>query len=245
MGAWGKGFLENDTALDLVAHWDQFMMPYIASASWNGEEVWDFFKRIYFRHGINHQDSSTNTEILAIGALYQKHKLLLPSELKTTLGQAANAELRKDALNEWDDPKERRRVLLALLTEIGETRNEISAQKPDNSAIERETKGLLSFTEHFDRWAKVVSPPHNDDDFERLYPAFFDSIEKVLMSGIRPGMVRTNAQEKLIQLRFMIMAFYVAWKVGKAPSDILELVRQAEATGGSFFLALDVGGSDA
>lgn len=245
MGAWGKGLLENDTALDVAADWDRFVTPYVTLASWNGEQVWDFFKRIYFRSGLNPHESDTNAEVLAVGALFQRHQLSIVPELKAALRDAASAELGKESLDEWDDPKDRKRVLMEFLKSIGETPKKAARSDAGDAVVAEAIADLLPFTAHFDRWAGVVSPPGSDDDFEKLYPAFFDSIEKMLTSGFSAGMFKTTQQERLVQLRFMLMTFYVAWKTGKSAGEIVALVRQAEATKGAFFMAIAIGGSGA
>jgi hypothetical protein len=244
MGAWGKGLLDNDTALDVAADWERFVQPRIADSAWGGEDTWQFFRRTYFRHGINPHDTETNAELLALGALHDRHGIAPARELRGLLGRAANAELRQHALDEWDDPKARKRTLLEFLAAIGEPAAKATRGEADTE-VAAEIARLKPFTDQLDRWAGVVSPPHDDDEFERLYPPFFDAIEKSLLAGLRPGAERTPAQARLVQLRFMLMAFHVAWKAELPPDGIRELVRQAQATEGHFFMALDIGGADA
>ncbi len=245
MGAWGEGLLDNDTALDVAADWDQFVTPLIKLANWDGAQIWKFMERCYFRQGINCQDSNDNLQLLAVGALYQKHDLALPPDLKALLERAVSIELTADFISEWRDKKARKKVLLAFLESIGGKRVKVSSIDSENLDIVAEIEALKPFTDHLDRWAKVVSPPHSDDDFERLYPPFLDAIERLLIQGIKPQMLKSDQEHELIKLRFMIMAFYVAWKAERSSEEIATIVRHAKATEGAFFMALDIGGSGA
>ena len=49
MGAWGEGLLDNDTALDVAADWDQFVTQLIKLANWDGAQIWKFMERCYQR----------------------------------------------------------------------------------------------------------------------------------------------------------------------------------------------------
>ncbi len=243
MGAWGNGLLENDTALDFVLNWEDYVVQNLTHASWDGSATWKFLIRIYFRLGLNPMDSHDNCELFAACALFQKHKLRIPDDMKAVLEKAISAELAPEALDEWDDGPGRKKVLNALLKRIGGKRVKVAQDQVNAMDLDVAIMELVPFTNQIGRWADVVSPPHSDDDFERLYPRFFDSIEKLLTLGVKPGMCKTEQELTLIKHRFMIMAFYVAWKADNSAEEIRNIVKQAQATDGNFFMALDIGGA--
>lgn len=239
MGAWGEDLLDNDDALDTVADWDEFVAPYIASAGWGTDRVWAFFRRIYFREGLPTDDSDFNRQLLAVGVLFQRHGLLpLPTELVSLLEEAVDTELAPDALAEWSAPRKRKKALIDFLASFGGQRKAIPKVGPSTLLSLPAADELRPFALRLPEWARVVSPPSSNADFERLYPALFNQIERVLTQGLKRSTMYVGADAELLKLRFMLLCFYAGWKAKLAPEQIDDLVAAAERTQGGFFLAL-------
>ncbi len=242
MGAWGAGILENDYALDFVAHWEKYIAPSIDSKAWDAEITWSFLRDLYFGNRFNLQDTAQNAEILALAVLFHRHSLELPEGLKQTAESAVNSELRAAALGEWEDSKARKRVLLELLSSIGGEQRTVSKAELGSPTIAAEIEKLLPFTRKFSRWAKTVTIPRDDDEFEKLYPAFFDQLDRLLIAGMPQPRAETDEEARLIKLRLMLIAFYAAWKARCSASEIVSIVKQAGATNGYIWINVEIFG---
>jgi len=122
MGAWGVGPLDNDTAGDLALFWDRYITRGRKQDPrfWTPGAITELFRFSYFRgfSGLSVEDPATAEELLAIGALFRKHRIKLPGELKRLVEAAANAELRPQRLREWKTATERRRAVEEFLRAI-------------------------------------------------------------------------------------------------------------------------------
>lgn len=238
MGAWSESLLDNDDAMDTVADWNDFVAPYIA-AGWGAEQVWSFFSKVYFRDGLPTDDSDFNRQLLAVGALFQRHGLLpLPAELVSLLEQAVNTELDPDALADWSAPRKRKKALTDFLVSFGGQRK--ASPKPSKSASPslQAADALRPFVSRLSEFAHVVSPPSANADFDRLYPELLNEIERVLTHGLKRSTIYIGPDAELLKLRFMLLCFYVGWKADFTPERIIDLVAAGERTQGGFFLAL-------
>lgn len=226
MGAWGIDILENDDAMDFVTFWDDYIERALQKDPefWTPERITDFFTFAYFKNSMDYDNPQTNAELLALGALFLRRGLPLPQKLKEILEQAINTALKQENIQEWDEPRKRRKALEGFLRAIGGKKIEVKNPKL------AEAEQLKNFCSRFKQWVRTVKGPYNDDDFGKLYPKFLDSLAACMRRGI--SQVSTKTDFNIQKYRLMLLAFYTGWKVDCSEEEIHTLIKKAEKTKG-------------
>ena len=233
MGTWGSDFLDSDDALDIKETWDDF----IQDSEWQSEKIEQFFERVYFNNGENHLNEEFNIKILAIAKLFIINKLDISQQFKQKIEFAVSEELRPDRISEWDSPKERRKILNELLKEIdGEKRKRKEYIKDAPKTLDDVAK-LKQFVKKSEKWITVVTTPTHDEEFESLYPGkFFKEIANLLRKDI-PFVSdnRTDKEWELLELRVILLSFWVGWRINLPKKSFSELVKTAKKSEGGFW----------
>ena len=228
MGAWSEDFLSNDDAMDFGLLWEDFIVPILEKdpTHWTGDRIFSLLKKLYFRDSFNLEDTSSNSVLLGLAALYDRHALRVGDEMGSILAKVINLELRKNRLSEWDSPRRRKNALESLLTKIG-------GKKEVSEASSTELlRSYEEFEKQFARWIKVVKIPSDDEDFERLYPLWLDKVRSALNYELS---MDDRNYLRLRMHRLMHLAFYVGWKANMPDADILALIESAKSSKGEFF----------
>lgn len=237
MGTWGYDLLDNDAARDLEVVWD----TYVARGRetdperWTPEHVMEFFRHTYWRSpfrganalGVDLENGETATEVLALGALLQRDGLPLPEPFREVLATAANLELSKDRLREWDRPRRREKALVALLETIGAERE---AAAPSANPLREEVAKLREFSRHYPKWIAFVRHPRVDEEAERLWPSFIDRLGETVGKGTRT--TDSRLEDAAFQLRLMCLAFCAGWWLDLPDEETLALIEKAKRTRG-------------
>jgi hypothetical protein len=240
MGSWGTTFLENDIALDLVCHWDNFVLPCLNEKSWDDEKVWRFFKDIYFKNRFIPSNSDQNSELLALAVLFKNYGISISDDFRTILEISTNYELKNISLEEWSNPTSRKKELTQFLKEYELARRRLLKSELSNSEMSNEIKKLIPFMKKINQMIDTVTIPRSDKDFENLYPNLFNEIDKLLMSNIPTPIEYTEQEMKLIKLRFNLLAFYLGWK-SKCPSEeIINLIKMTDSTEGYIHFNVEI-----
>jgi hypothetical protein len=240
MGYWGEGLLANDDAGDLTVFWEDFILPLRRQDpdTWTPDHIADFFS--YFRpfrpaHGKPQADEAA--EVLALGALYRRHRMEIPPQLRLRLVEAANAELESDRLQEWAIPGKRRRVLIDFLRSIG---GEIHASKdadsvPSPGSLKEQIEQFERFIPHLARWIPVLKGPSPDDEFNAVCPPFLDRLAELLATPRDEPVLR---QQEITKYRLMMYAWFLGCVLRLPDEDIVELIERAERTDGQLPFAI-------
>ena len=227
MGAWSEDFLSNDDAMDFGLLWDDFIVPMLEKDPnhWTGDRVFSLLKKLYFRDSFSLEDKSSNSVLLCLAALFDRHALRVGDEMGSILAKVINVELRKNRLSEWDSPRRRKNALESLLTKIG-------GKKEVSEASSTELlRSYEEFEKQFARWIKVVKTSCADEEFERLYPQWLDKVRRALSNDL------SMDDRNYLQLRMhrlMHLAFYVGWMADIPDAEILALIKCAKSTKGEF-----------
>lgn len=234
MGNWGVGVLENDTAGDLEVFWNEYVSRGRKHdpAFWTPKAIAELFRFAYFRGWGSGpvEDVERAEALLALGALFMKHRLPLPRELKRAVVPAANSELQAERLADWGTPTARRRVLVALVRRIG---GRISARagkrRPDTTV--RQTKRFLR---ELPRWVEAVRSYRSADAYDEVEPQFVEQLKICLSQGIATGPRPMDLD--LVHARLICLAFFAGWMLELDPSAHLALVKVArDANRGAMF----------
>ncbi len=244
MKTWETIFFENDTALDLACHWDNFVLPCINGKVWSDEKTWIFFKEIYFKCRFIPSNNEQNSELLALAILFNKYGLTINDEFKLILERAVSFELKSVSLDEWNNPTSRENNLLQFLDKFDMKKRKLLKSEMSNPSISIEIKKLLPFVKKIQQMIDTVTIPRSDEDFEKFYPNFFNEIDKLLISNIPTPIEYTEQEMKLINLRVKLLAFYIGWKTRCSKDEILALINNADSTSGYIHFNLDVFGED-
>lgn len=237
MGTWGHGHLDNDAAGDLEVVWNDYVVRGRETDPefWTPERIVRFFRDTYFRapfrgddaYGIDLDNGETAVEVLALGALFQKHEIPIPEPFRDLLARAANAELRREKLKEWDSPRKRERVLVAFLESIGAERAPVAATSP----LREEVAKMREFSKHYPKWLDYVRTFQGHADAVRLWPEdFIDRLGEAVGKGTRTS--DEKLQDAAYQQRLMVLAFCAGWWLKLPDEEALALIDRAKATKG-------------
>jgi hypothetical protein len=231
MGTWGVGPLDNDTAGDLAVFWDRFITRGRKQDPrfWTPKAIADLFRFSYFRGftGLSANDPVTAEELLAIGALFHKHRIKLPSELKRLVEAAANAELRPQRLREWSTSTERRQAVEEFLRAIGgRRRRQRARQRP----VEPEIASITAFMSRLPHWIRVVKQEVKyEDAYDQAEPEFLTDLKDCFGRGT---LHRDPAvQRQAVRHRLMCLAYFTGWMLALDAAEILRLVKVAKGSG--------------
>lgn len=237
MGTWGHGHLDNDAAGDLEVVWNEYVVRGREAdpERWTPERIVGFFRTTYFRspfrgdnaYGIDLDGGETAVEVLALGALFQRHDIPIPPPFRDLLARAANAELRKEKLKEWDSPRKRQRVLVAFLESIGAEREDVVPTDPLREEVARLrefSKRIPQFLDH----VRTLRRPTEEE--ERLWPDFIDRLGETMGKGTRASDPKLEAAA--YQHRLVVLAFCVGWWLKLSDQETLALIDRAKATRG-------------
>jgi hypothetical protein len=114
MGAWGYSALDNDPAYDVLYRWEEWTVK----NSYTPQAATDQFIK-YWGDSIKYGDSITNMEIIALLAIHLNNELAISKKFTKIAVDAINRELVEDELTSWENPENRKQVLLELLKEVG------------------------------------------------------------------------------------------------------------------------------
>ncbi|MFC5768915.1 hypothetical protein [Thauera sinica] len=125
MGAWGVNPFECDEGLDVKERWSSWTEGHGAISY--DEAANRFF--LQWGDSINHGDTVTNNEVIALAAIYIENGIDFPKKLLSATEDAINRELDPSEIEKWEASRQsaRQDFLLELLKNIGGTR-----RKPKN-----------------------------------------------------------------------------------------------------------------
>jgi len=237
MGAWGAGPLDNDVAVDLVQAWKRFRAAGHPAEYYTSEGSMDFFLGNEGHLGIGMTmdwgDVETTSRLIALAELFHRDGLAIRGKVKEYFEEAINWELRKDALEEWDDPPARKRALEDLLSRIGGKRRRLTTstlfRHPDI-----EFKSRKELLQKLDAWVRGISA-HKLSEFptDQEYPRLWQVLDRVMNNRIR-HLGDTARAEGLAQ-RLMLLAAYCGIYAQLPPEETMKLVRTAHERGGALF----------
>ena len=169
--------------------------------------------------------------MLALGALFRRHRMEIPPRLWLRLVDVANAELKVEQLNEWAEPGKRRRVLTSFLKAIG---GELKSSEeplgaPPPGSIKEEIAQMKAFAPQLARWIPVFKGPSPDDEFNRTYPTFIDRIVDLFET---PGDDPQPRRWEAVKYRLMCLAWFFGCVTRLSDDDIVVLIGKAEETDG-------------
>jgi hypothetical protein len=235
MGTWGSNLLENDTAADVVGFWNEFIEHgrQHDPAFWTAERILALFRQSYFRTGASRDATNREhaSEILAVGALFVQHGLVLPTALAELVGKTANIQLQRAQLKEWgDDARARRRALEALLAAIGQ--EQVRLPKPADP-VKAEIRQLRKWSKHLPRWVASVKQHNGDEEWARLEPPFLSELGRTFAArALHPD---NDVRMQLISQRLLVMAFFFSWWLPISEEEAMALIRLAEKNGPAEF----------
>jgi len=237
MGAWGVGPLDNDAALDLIQAWKRFRAGGYPPEYYTPEGSMDFFLGNSGHLGIGMTmdwgDVETTSRLIALAELFHRDGLAIRGKVKEYFEEAINWELRRDALEEWDDPKARKRALEELLGRVGGKRRRLNVSRlfrhPDI-----EFKSRQELLQKLDAWVRGISA-HKLSEFpsDQEYPRLWQVLDRVMNNRIR-HLGDTLRVEGLAQ-RLMLLAAYFGIYAQLPIEETMRLVRKAEERGGALF----------
>ena len=228
MGAWGDGPLDNDTAGDLAVFWEEVVERGRGRdpEGWVPERIAELFRFLYFGgYGdLRPESPSTAERLLAVGALFQKHNVPIPSELKALVVRAANAELRRSRTSEWAEPAKRKRALEAFLAEIG---GERLPSKERRRPPTEDTAQIEAFVKRIEHWVAVVKfQTSYDPAYETAEPQFVHELKRFVVANTRTE--DSKETRRTIRARLKALAYVAGWFLNLPAPDIVRLVRSAD-----------------
>ena len=228
MGAWGEGPLENDTAGDLEVFWEQFIARSRAKDPrfWTAARISELFRFLYFNgyDNVRPERAEEAERVLALGAIFLRHKLTLPADLKALIELAINQELRQARLQEWGEPKARKRVLEQLLHDLGGKRQKTS--KPPRRPPSEEVLEIESFMKRVPHWTAVVKREERyDPGYEEAEPAFVGELKRFCFAGTKSD--DKDETRRAIIARLKCLAYVTGWMLNLPSAEILRLVEAA------------------
>jgi len=237
MGAWGVGPLENDAALDLVQAWKRFRSGGYPAEYYTPEGTMDFFVSNEGHAGIGMTmdwgDVETTSRLIALAELFSRYGLAIRGKVKAYFEEALNWELRRDALEEWDDPKARKQALEELLGRIRGKRRRLTVSKLfRHPAIEFKSRKELF--QKLGAWVRGIKA-HKRAEFpsDQEYPRLWQVLDRVMNSRVR-HLGDTLRAEGLCQ-RLMLLGAYFGIYGGLTAEETMDLVRKAKDQGGAMF----------
>jgi hypothetical protein len=237
VGGWGVGPLENDAALDLAEAWKRFRAGGYPAEYYTPEGTLDFFLSNEGHLGIGMTmdwgDVETTSRLIALAELFSRDGLAIRGRVKEYFEEAINWELRKDALDEWDDPKARKRALEELLGRIGGKRRRLTTSKLFRHPIV-EFQSHKALFQKLEVWVRGIKA-HKRADFpsDSEYPRLWQVFDRVMNSRVR-HLGDTLRAEALCQ-RLMLLGAYFGIYAGLTADETMDLVRKAEERGGAIF----------
>jgi hypothetical protein len=225
MSSWGVSAYENDTAADLCAAWDVYVIPNLGESAQNNKKIMDrFLYDIYYRGGIRHEESDVNLELITIGQIYRDHEIKIDERLIALIERAVYEERQPDPLSCWDTPKLRRDWLNKFVKAIGG-----KLLKKKDLVLEQNHKEEIEELRRFTKHLKVfcgLQNPKEVGDFKFEYE-FFDQfkltinneLESVMLRGIDGGSSsKTDEEWELLQLRTVAATCWIG-TVLKLPDE--------------------------
>lgn len=215
MGAWGEGILENDAALDILCLWDEWVEKRSLSVEEATERA--------FKHwgaSLSYADAITNSEVMALAAMFLEKELTLPKRLSRAAVDAVNRELFLGELNRWGDPQARERDLMTLLKALG---GEVKPPKTKrlfrHKAIHyRDSKAAIRSLSRLRKNKYSFSS-------SRL-PPFIRSLNRLMFSHVREE--NQNITIQAMAERHMMLLWYLSHALRLSDEEFTELMESIE-----------------
>jgi hypothetical protein len=227
MGAWGINPLENDAALDIVATWKGQLAQARAMSldNWTAGRILDWFLERGIGETIDWGDVDTTNRLIAIADLLLEENITIDGRAKDLIEEAINWEMRKEAVDEWDSPQERRKVLELLLSRIGGKRRRVSKSKLfKHPALEfKSQRELISKCEF---WVTTFKDCRYDPAIDQEYPRFWHVLDRLMVN--RLGEVGSDVHFEAVAQRLILLAAYVGLKLDLSVHDIMELAQKGK-----------------
>ncbi len=214
MGIWGVKPLENDDALDLKLKWDELVVPKMSVIK--DDEVISIFID-QWGHPIDYTDSSINLEIIALCYLMNNSDLGYSEKTKRIFENAISCELKRDALNEWKNKKERKDELISLLSSFKGKKRQVRIS--DDQFWKRLNLNLAKYQEY-------ILTVFNGTPMQN-FPQYFTCLNSLFNYPI--GSIPKNPDEAL-RIQCMVLTAYVGTESTWKREDInnyLDLISKA------------------
>jgi hypothetical protein len=223
MGAWNYNALDNDSALEVIQRWQEWVVD-PAGVGYE-EAIERYFK--YWGDSVNYGDAITNMEIIALLAIHLNEGRPVPKRLVKAGGDAINRELVPEELNSWKEPEQRKDVLLKMLAAIG---GKVKPPKLSKSFSDASIhyKNTAAARQDLLRLARIVHPQGYTGMSNVLYnnpevvPPFLRTLHRLMMHCIWEKDWKIEEQASLE--RRMMLAWYLGLRSGCKPEEIAEML---------------------
>jgi len=227
MGIWGVGALDSDDALDIVAIWEDYVHPNLVN--WNSSDIHDFFNKVYFHGHAPRNSERSALVLLAVAELHFKNEIPLSESFKSELEYAVSYCLKRECINEWKEPDERKiylekladRYSLSLSLEVD------SYESEEKSEFELEILKLKKWFEEIDDFVEVRDSNRVSviDKMNEMYPLLGEQLDKLY----RPETDHQyTVENELYKYRQMFIAWWFGHILRFETDDAKKLIEYAE-----------------
>jgi len=226
MGYFGIGPYDNDDGLDIKEVWEDYIPS--GDSGWDGEKIFTFFKRVYYRGNLPAVSEGNSNEYIALAQKFEDHELELPNELNEKLALSLNLENKKERLSEWGDDKRKRENVIRRIAKKHNIELDNNAGIKEKSVHAKEIESLHTWFENIDKINSLLvnMSEKTIDWMESIKPDFIQMLEDYTWRFCDES-DEDNAAE-LSNLRYLAVVWFVFFNLQYKPEEIRNILEKAK-----------------